>query len=90
MKGDKISPRFKSGMGNLDDSTLFLYGGEGNLSGDQSIGKIPFNDLYRIDLNNNSINLVWEKEYDYDENPISKNLIFNKTQDFFYYLVDNG
>ena len=90
MEGDNISPRFKSGMGNLDDSTLFLYGGEGNLSGDQSIGKIPFNDLYRIDLNNNSINLVWEKEYDYAQNSISKNLIFDKTQDFFYCLVDNG
>ena len=50
MEGDNISPRFKSGIGSLNDSTLFLYGGEGNLSGDQSIGKIPFNDLYKICL----------------------------------------
>ena len=90
MEGDNISPRFKSGMGNLDNSTLFLYGGEGNLSGDQSIGKIPFNDLYKIDLKNNSINLEWEKEYDYAQNSISKNLIFDETQEFFYCLVDSG
>ena len=89
MEGDNISPRFKSGMGSLDDSTLFLYGGEGNLSGDQSIGKIPFNDLYKIDLKNNSINLVWEKEYDSAHNSISKNLIFDETQEFFYCLTDS-
>ena len=89
MEGDNISPRFKSGMGSLNDSTLFLYGGEGNLSGDQSIGKIPFNDLYKIDLKNNSINLVWEKEYDSAHNSISKNLIFDETQEFFYCLADS-
>ena len=89
MEGDNISPRFKSGMGSLNDSILFLYGGEGNLSGDQSIGKIPFNDLYKIDLKNNSINLVWEKEYDSAHNSISKNLIFDETQEFFYCLTDS-
>ena len=89
MEGDNISPRFKSGMGSLNDSTLFLYGGEENLSGDQSIGKIPFNDLYKIDLKNNSINLVWEKEYDSAHNSISKNLIFDETQEFFYCLTDS-
>lgn len=89
MEGDNISPRFKSGMGSLNDSTLFLYGGEGNLSGDQSIGKIPFNDFYKIDLKNNSINLVWEKEYDSAHNSISKNLIFDETQEFFYCLTDS-
>jgi hypothetical protein len=89
MEGDNISPRFKSGMGSLNDNTLFLYGGEGNLSGDQSIGKIPFNDLYKIDLKNNSINLVWEKEYDSAHNSISKNLIFNETKEFFYCLTDS-
>ena len=89
MEGDNISPRFKSGMGSLNDNTLFLYGGEGNLSGDQSIGKIPFNDLYKIDLKNNSINLVWEKEYDSAHNSISKNLIFDETQEFFYCLADS-
>ena len=89
MEGDNIPPRFKSGMGSLNDSILFLYGGEGNLSGDQSIGKIPFNDLYKIDLKNNSINLVWEKEYDSAHNSISKNLIFDETQEFFYCLADS-
>ena len=89
MEGDNISPRFKSGMGSLNDSILFLYGGEGHLSGDQSIGKIPFNDLYKIDLKNNSINLVWEKEYDSAHNSISKNLIFDETQEFFYCLADS-
>ena len=89
MEGDNISPRFKSGMGSLNDSILFLYGGEGNLSGDQSVGKIPFNDLYKIDLKNNSINLVWEKEYDSAHNSISKNLIFDETQEFFYCLTDS-
>ena len=89
IEGDNISPRFKSGMGSLNDSILFLYGGEGNLSGDQSIGKIPFNDLYKIDLKNNSINLVWEKEYDSAHNSISKNLIFDETQEFFYCLADS-
>lgn len=89
MEGDNISPRFKSGMGSLNDSILFLYGGEGNLSGDQSVGKIPFNDLYKIDLKNNSINLVWEKEYDSAHNSISKNLIFDETQEFFYCLADS-
>ncbi|MDD3036569.1 hypothetical protein [Bacteroides sp.] len=59
-KGDNITPRFyssmvSSGKGNY----LYIYGGVGNESGDQSIGHNYYNDLYGVDLKRRTIKKYW-------------------------------
>lgn len=59
--GDLICPRYFSTMGYLKDKhLLYIFGGMGNESGDQVVGRHYLNDLYRIDLNNRRIKKMWE------------------------------
>ena len=43
--GDVIAPRYGAGMASLGDSLLYIYGGTGNCSGEQTLGRVYFNDL---------------------------------------------
>lgn len=59
-KGDNIPPRFFSSMAsNAQGDYLYIYGGVGNESGDQSIGHNYYNDLYGIDLRQGIIKCLW-------------------------------
>lgn len=59
-KGDNIPPRFYSSMASAKQGQyLYIYGGVGNESGDQSIGHDYYNDLYRVDLKQHSIQRLW-------------------------------
>lgn len=59
--GDKITPRYFSSIGyQPDENVLYLFGGMGNESGDQSVGRVYYYDLYKIDLNRNVIAKLWE------------------------------
>lgn len=60
--GDKIMPRFFQGMTNNGDN-LYIFGGLGNESGDQTIGRHNFYDLYRFDLNERKSVKLWEIEW---------------------------
>lgn len=64
-EGDKIWPRYFSSMGYLpDNNSLYVFGGMGNESGEQAVGRIYFYDLYRIDLNTRTITKMWEIPHD--------------------------
>lgn len=89
-KGDNISPRYNAGISRIKNNSLLIYGGEGNLSGEKSIGTVPNNDLYKVDLSTNSINLLWNLKTTLKKNSISENLIINSSEDFFYCLFNNG
>lgn len=67
--GDTIYPRFFSGMVPYANNSLIIFGGSGNLSGEQSAGKIYFHDCYKVNLGNRSIKKMW------DLNTISKNMV---------------
>lgn len=61
LKGDVICPRYFSTMGYLKDKqSLYIFGGMGNESGDQVVGRRYLNDFYRINLNNGQIKKLWE------------------------------
>lgn len=63
VKGDKISPRFFSSIASSKNGKyLFIFGGVGNESGDQTVGHIYYEDLYRLDLNNSSIKKCWDNQ----------------------------
>lgn len=61
LKGDVICPRYFSTMGYFKDKqSLYIFGGMGNESGDQVVGRRYLNDFYRVDLNNRRIKKLWE------------------------------
>ena len=60
-KGDNITPRYFSSMGHQKGTNkLYLYGGMGNESGDQTVGRTYFYDFYEIDIDSLYIKKLWE------------------------------
>lgn len=66
-EGDKITPRYFSSMCyKKDENTLYIFGGMGNDSGDQTIGRRYYYDLYKVDLNKKKITKLWEIPWEGD------------------------
>jgi len=64
-KGDRITPRFYTSISSSRKGDfIYIYGGVGNESGDQSIGHNYYDDLYRIDLKNQTIKKCWDNQSD--------------------------
>lgn len=60
-EGDTIMPRYFTSMGYDEEKRcLYVFGGMGNDSGDQTAGRRYFYDLYKIDLDVNRITKLWE------------------------------
>lgn len=60
-EGDKITPRYFSSMCyRKNENALYVFGGMGNESGDQTIGRRYYYDLYRVDLIKKKITKLWE------------------------------
>lgn len=72
----KIEPRYLSSLG-FQDSILYIYGGVGNKSGEQTHGSYIFNDLFRIDLRDFSISKVWSEETSNKSIIAAGNIIIN-------------
>ncbi|MBN2484386.1 MAG: DNA-binding transcriptional activator, partial [Bacteroidales bacterium] len=59
--GDFISPRYFSSAGYLKKTnSLYIFGGMGNESGEQIVGRKYYYDLYKVDLNSGTIKLLWK------------------------------
>lgn len=85
-KGDMIPPRFFSSMAcsRLNDR-LFIYGGVGNESGDQSIGHNYYNDLYEVDLKDQLIKRYWSLPVDEKRVP-SGQMILSEDEKSLYVI----
>ncbi len=85
LSGDKINPRYFSTMGyRKDPNSLYIFGGMGNESGEQIVGRRYFYDLYKINLNNNHVTQLWKIPWDRENVvPVRQMIIQN---DFFYTL----
>lgn len=61
--GDKIHPRYFSSLG-YDEKTdaLYIFGGMGNESGEQIVGRHYFYDLHKVDLKSGKSTNVWGKD----------------------------
>ena len=83
-KGDRITPRYFSSMGyNTENNTLYLFGGMGNESGNQSVGRIYYYDLYKIDLNNNQITKLWELTWNKENMVPVRGMIIENDSSFY-------
>jgi len=60
-EGDVITPRYFSSVGYLKrENAVYIFGGMGNESGQQIVGRKYYYDLYRVDLNARRIEKLWE------------------------------
>lgn len=84
--GDTIQPRFFSGLTALNDRELILFGGVGNPSGDQAVGRIYYSDCYHINLDTRHISRRWEQS-DFKRRMVAgRNMILSSDSTHFYTL----
>lgn len=58
--GDIICPRYFTSMGyDSNTSTLYIYGGMGNESGEQAVGRRYLYDLYSVDMSTGNASKLW-------------------------------
>ena len=61
--GDRIHPRYFTSLGySSSEDALYVFGGMGNESGEQIVGRHYFYDLYRLDLNSGVNTIIWGKD----------------------------
>lgn len=81
-----ITPRYFTSLGYDEQShQLYLFGGTGNLSGNQLLGREYFYDLYRLDLQTKVITKVWEIPWNKDNAVPVRGMVINN-ESFFYTL----
>lgn len=85
-KGDNIAPRFYSSMAaSKQGDQLYIYGGVGNESGDQSVGHNYYNNLYKIDLANQTVKECWNNPQDKKLVPAGQ-MVLSDDEQFLYLL----
>lgn len=81
-----ITPRYFTSLGyNGQSHQLYLFGGTGNVSGDQLLGREYFYDLYQLDLQTNVVKKVWEIPW-HQENAVPVRGMVVNDKSFFYTL----
>jgi len=86
LSGDKINPRYFSSMGyRKDNNSLYIFGGMGNESGEQVVGRRYFYDLHKIDLKNNTVTKLWELPWS-KENVVPVREMIIQSDSCFYTL----
>lgn len=65
--GDFLSPRYFSSVGYLKkNNSIYVFGGMGNESGEQTVGRQYYYDLYKVDLNTKRISKLWRIPWEKD------------------------
>ncbi len=88
--GDTIYPRYLSafGLSQVTPNQGFLFGGMGNRSGKQILGKEYFYDLYLIDFKSQNISKIWQLPTRPETNYTPSNaLIIDDNDNYFYTLI---
>jgi len=85
-KGDRIPPRYLSGLGVIDDNRLLLFGGYGNNSGQQFLSPRNYYDLYQISLPDLTAKKIWEMESPDKQFVVANSMIVDTLNNCFYAL----
>jgi len=84
MAGDPLYPRFFSTAGYIQGSrTAYIYGGMGNISGDQSVGRRYFYDLHKVDFRTNRITKLWEIQWKGENSVAARTMIMPDSAHFY-------
>lgn len=85
-KGDRVSPRFFSSIATSPKGDfLYIYGGVGNDSGDQTVGHNYYDDLYRVNLENQTIKKCWDN-HSGKKLVSSERMILSNDQKYFFVI----
>ena len=85
-KGDTITPRYFSGLTKFNENEILLFGGMGNKTGDQSIGKTYYYDCYKVNLQTKNIKKIWDTKREDIKIVSSRNMVLTKDSKAFYTL----
>jgi len=85
-EGDTITPRYFSGLGKINKNEILLFGGLGNKTGDQSIGKIYYYDCYKVNLLTKKIKKLWDTKRENTKMVSSRDMVLAKDSTAFYTL----
>lgn len=59
--GDAVPPRFATSLGVLDEDEVLIYGGVGNQTGDESVGVVFYDDLYKVNPEKKHVERLWSR-----------------------------
>ena len=86
-KNDRIHPRYLSGLGQLDNQHLLLFGGYGSETGYQSMSPRHFYDLHKINMRTLEASKLWEIENPQEEFIVANSIIADSDGKSFYALI---
>ena len=93
--GDRIIPRYFSGMAvNKNREHIYVFGGMGNESGEQSVGRNYLHDLYLLDRKQQSVRRLWQNASDH-RLVVARDMILTPDEKYTYLqlyrlTVDDG
>lgn len=84
--GDRIIPRYFSGMAvNKNREHIYVFGGMGNESGEQSVGRNYLHDLYLLDRKQQSVRRLWQNASDH-RLVVARDMILTPNEKYIYAL----
>ena len=84
--GDRIIPRYFSGMAvNKNREHIYVFGGVGNESGEQSVGRNYLHDLYLLDRKQQSVRRLWQNASDH-RLVVARDMILTPDEKYIYAL----
>lgn len=84
--GDRIIPRYFSGMVvNKNRERIYVFGGMGNESGEQSVGRNYLHDLYLLDRKQQSVRRLWQNASDH-RLVVARDMILTPDERYIYAL----
>lgn len=85
--GDQAPHRYFSSMGyDGKKNALYIFGGMGNDTGEQSIGRLYYYDLHRLDLNTNKLTKLWDIEWQGVNTVPVRSMVISEDGNCFYTL----
>ena len=84
--GDRSIPRYFSGMAvNKNREHIYVFGGMGNESGEQSVGRNYLHDLYLLDRKQQSVRRLWQNASDH-RLVVARDMILTPDEKYIYAL----
>ena len=85
-EGDRIQPRYLSGLGVIDENRILIFGGYGSETGAQELSPQNYYDLYIVDLKERTIRKIWELLPAADNLVVANSMVVDTLNNCFYAL----
>lgn len=84
--GDTIEPRYLSGLGEISENKLLLFGGYGSKTGNQEISPQHYYDAFIIDIDSMKVKKIWTLAIPDENFVVSNSIVVDKKNKCFYAL----